>query len=437
MRADEVRAVVVAFVYFFFALSSWFVLRPMRDTVAASSGATQLSWLWAGTLGTMLIANALFSAVVVRFPPRKFIPYAYHAIAVSLVLFYAAFRTAGAVEGSVADVWLGRAFYIWTSVFNLFVTSLFWCFMADAFRSEQAKRLFGFIGVGGTLGSVSGSAATAGLAAWLGSANLLLVSVVLLEIAVLAVLQYPRAAGGGLPASAIAVGRGPAAKEAASIALGGSVWAGFTHTFKSRYLGATALFIALFTFGSSFLYFEQSAIIGATFADRTSRTVVLARIELAVQVLTVLTQMFLTGRLIRWFGLGAVLAVVPLISMLGFGALGAVSGLAAVASFVIIRRAGNFALTNPAMEVLFTVVPREDKYKAKSFIETFVYRLGDQAGAWTFAGLVALGFAYTTIAWVAVPICGVWLLVSVWLARRHAVLAVQPPGLAPTQQTPV
>jgi len=423
VRPDEVRAVVVAFVYFFFALSSWFVLRPMRDTVAASSGATQLSWLWVGTLGTMLVANAVFSAVVVRFPPRKFIPYAYHAVALSLVAFYVAFRMLGAVEGSAADLWIGRAFYVWTSVFNLFVTSLFWCFMADAFQSEQAKRLFGFIGVGGTLGSISGSAVTAGLAARLGSANLLIVSVVLIEIAVLAVLQFPQTAAMSTGGTGAVLVRGRGAKGDDSAALGGSVFAGFTHVIKSRYLVATAVFIALFTFGSTFLYFEQSAIIGATFADRTSRTVVLARIELAVQVLTVLTQIFFTGRLIRWFGLGVVLAVVPLLSMVGFGLLGGVSSVAAVASFVVLRRAGNFALTNPAMEVLFTVVPREDKYKAKSFIETFVYRIGDQAGAWTFAGLVALGLSYTHIAWFAVPICAVWLGVSVWLARQQALLA--------------
>jgi len=427
VRPDEVRAVIVAFAYFFFALSGWFVLRPMRDTVAASSGATQLSWLWVGTLGTMLAANAVFSAVVVRFPPRKFIPYAYHAIVASLLLFYVAFRTIGAVEGSVADVWMGRAFYIWTSVFNLFVTSLFWCFMADAFRSEQAKRLFGFIGVGGTLGSVAGSAATAALAARLGSANLLLVSCVLIEIAVLAVLRFPKYEPlAGQQSPRVVTGRRARGEgDGEAVALGGSIWAGFTHTVKSPYLVATALFIVLFTFGSSFLYFEQSAIIGATFADRTSRTVVLARIELAVQVLTVVTQMFLTGRLIRWFGLATVLALVPLLSMLGFAALGAATGLAAVATFVIVRRAGNFALTNPAMEVLFTVVPREDKYKAKSFIETFVYRVGDQAGAWTFAGLVALGIGYATIAWLAVPISAVWLGISIWVARRQAVLAAQ------------
>ena len=430
VRAGEVGAVVVAFIYFFFALSSWFVLRPMRDTVAASSGATQLSWLWVGTLGTMIAANAAFSAVIVRISPRRIVPFAYHCIAASLVLFYFVFRTLGAVEGSVTDIWVGRAFYIWTSVFNLFVASLFWSFMADAFRSDQAKRLFGFIGVGGTLGSITGSAATAELAERLGSANLLLVSCVLLELAVLAVMRFPGGERVGSNAGAPAVNpphdgerAPPPAPEDRGAVLGGSIWAGFTHTVKSPYLAGTALFIALFTFGSSFLYFEQSAIIGAEFADRTSRTVALARIEVAVQVLTVIVQVFLTGRLIRWFGLATALAFLPVLSMVGFGALGVTSGFTAVAGFVILRRAGNFALTNPAMEVLFTVVPREDKYKAKSFIETFVYRFGDQLGAWTFAGLVVVGLSLTTIAWVAVPISAVWCFVGVWLARRQAELA--------------
>ncbi len=427
VRADEVRAVVVSFVYFYFALGSWFVLRPMRDTVAASSGASQLSWLWVGTLTTMLVANAAFSALAVRVAPRKIVPYAYHGIVISLLGFYGAFQTFGAVEGSTADIWLGRAFYIWTSVFNLFVASLFWSFMADGFRSDQAKRLFGFIGVGGTLGSITGSAATAELASWLGPANLLLVSCVLLEVAVLAAMRFPHDSQGvGAPPGAESAGRPPVAKvndAARGTALGGSVWAGFTHTVKSKYLLGVAMFLMLFTFGSSFLYFEQSAIVGQTFPDRTSRTVALAQIELAVQVLTVLVQVFFTGRIIRWFGLGAALAFLPVVSMVGFGALGFTSSFAAIAAFVIARRAGNFALTNPAMEVLFTVVPREDKYKAKSFIETFVYRFGDQAGAWTFAGLAAVGVSLTTTAWIAVPISLVWLAVAVWLARRHSELA--------------
>ena len=422
MRDDELTALVSAFLYFFFALASWFVLRPMRDTVAAAIGSVALSVLWIGTLGTMLVANAIFSAVVVRFPPRKFIPYAYHAITVSLVLFYFAFRKFGAVEGSNSDLMMEKAFYVWTSVFNLFVTSLFWCFMADTFRSEQAKRLFGFIGVGGTLGSIAGSAATASLAKVLGSANLLLVSCVLLQIAVLVVMRFPRT-----DATAGAAGPSEATK-----ALGGSVWDGLTHIVKSPYLTGVAAFLALFTIGSSFLYFEQSAIVGAVYADRASRTEVLAQIELAVQVATVLAQVFLTGRLIRWFGLGAALAFLPVVSMIGFGAIAAAPTFAAVAAFVVLRRAGNFAFTNPAMEILFTVVPREDKYKAKAFIETFVYRGGDQLGAWAFAGLTTLGLGLTAIAWIAVPMSAVWMALAVWLARRQAAMAAVSERTAPT-----
>jgi AAA family ATP:ADP antiporter len=411
-RPEEIRATLLSFVFFFFALSSWFVLRPMRDTVAASIGSTALSVLWIGTLVTMIVANAIFSAVVVKLPPRKIIPYAYHAIVVSLILFYFAFLRFGAVEGSASDLLLGKAFYIWTSVFNLFVTSLFWSFMADTWRSDQAKRLFGFIGVGGTLGSIVGSGATAALARSLGSANLLLVSCLLLEIAVLVVMRIPRDARAGGPAES---GEAPA--------LGGSPWSGFTNVAKSPYLRSIAVFLALFTVGSTFLYFQQSAIVGEVFPDRTSRTVVLAEIEFAVQVSTVVAQIFLTGRIIRTFGLVSALAFLPVVSMIGFGALASVPTFAAVAAFVVVRRAGNFAFTNPSMEALFTVVPREDKYKAKNFIETFVYRAGDQLGGWVFAGLVAAGVALPTIAWIAVPLSGIWLLVSVWLAKRHEALA--------------
>jgi AAA family ATP:ADP antiporter len=413
VKPHEVGAVLMSFVFFFFALSSWFVLRPMRDTVAASIGSTALSTLWIGTLTTMLLANALFSAVVVKLPPRKIIPYAYHAIVATLIVFYFAFLRFGAVEGSASDLLLGKAFYIWTSVFNLFVTSLFWCFMADAFRSDQAKRLFGFIGVGGTLGSIAGSYATASLARSLGSANLLLVSCVLLEVAVLTVMRFPRMAGG-------TEGTAPASE---STALGGSPWAGFRNVMQDRYLLAIAVFLALFTVGSTFVYFQQSEIVRLAFADRTSRTEVLAKIEVAVQVSTVLAQIFLTGRIIKWFGLVAALAFLPVVSMIGFAGLATVPTFTAVALFVIVRRAGNFAFTNPSMEALFTVVAREDKYKAKNFIETFVYRIGDQAGAWIFAGLVAIGIGHPTIAWIAVPISGIWLILAVWLARRHEALA--------------
>jgi len=418
VEPHEVRAMLASALFFFCALASWFVLRPMRDAVAAGTTPAQLSLLFVGTLVVTLTANPLFWSLVVKFPPRKFIPYAYQLIVASLLVFYVIFRSGGGHDNSATDIWTGRAFFVWTSMFNLFVTSLFWCFMADVFKSEQAKRLFGFIGVGGTLGSVVGSAVTASFTKSIGELNLLLVSCVLLELAVVVVTRFPVAAG----ADSTAAERARLADDQGR-PVGGNLWAGFSNTVKSPYLLGIAMYLVLFTIGSTFLYFEQSAIVGAAYADRASRTVVLARVELAVQVLTITAQIFFTGRIIRWFGLVAALAFLPIVSMLGFGALASIPVFTALAAFVVLRRAGNFALTNPGMEVLFTVVPREDKYKAKSFIETFVYRGGDQLGAWSYAGLTAIGLSLVGISWVAVPLSAAWLGLGVWLARRQAALA--------------
>ena len=406
---------LMAFAYFFFVLSGWFILRPIREAAGVAAGTAQLPWLFAGTLAAMLICNPLFSSLVVRYPVRRFIAITYHFFIANLLGFYVAMRVVSPLEGSTGDVWVGRAFFIWTSVFNLFVVSVFWCFMADYFRSEQAKRLFGFVAVGGTLGSIAGSGATAVLASHIGTANLLLVSAVLLELAVVAVLRFPARDSTG------ADGAGAAPPQ--QLPIGGSVWAGVTHVVRSPYLLGISGFLILLTMGSTVLYFEQADIVRRAFADRASRTTVLAQVEFAVQTLTLVTQVFLTGRIIRWVGLATALAYLPLLSMLGFAALGLVPVFAAVALFVVLRRAGNFALTNPAMEILFTVVPREDKYKAKSFIETFVYRGGDQIGAYSFAGLSALGLGLTGIAFAAVPMAAVMLALGLWLGRRQGALA--------------
>ncbi|HVT40044.1 MAG TPA: MFS transporter [Gemmatimonadaceae bacterium] len=415
VRVEEVRAMLMAFAYFFFVLSGWFVLRPIREAAGVAAGTAQLPWLFAGTLAAMLICNPLFSSLVVRYPVRRFIAITYHFFIANLLGFYVAMRIVAPTEGSAGDVWVGRAFFIWTSVFNLFVVSVFWCFMADYFRSEQAKRLFGFVAVGGTLGSIAGSGATAVLASHIGTPNLILVSAALLELAVVAVLQFP--------ARGIAGAGAAGAPPPQQLPIGGSIWAGVTHVVRSPYLLGIAGFLVLLTMGSTVLYFEQADIVRRSFADRAARTTVLAQIEFAVQTLTLVTQVFFTGRIIRWLGLAAALAYLPVLSMLGFAALGVLPVFAAVALFVVLRRAGNFALTNPAMEILFTVVPREDKYKAKSFIETFVYRGGDQAGAWSFAGLSALGLGLTGIAFAAVPMAAVMLALAVWLGRRQGTLA--------------
>jgi ATP:ADP antiporter, AAA family len=425
VRPDETRAMLMAFAYFFFVLSGYFILRPIRDEVAAASGVSQLPWLFAGTLTAMLVCNPFFSALVVRFPVRKFIPYTYHFFVSNLLVFYLVMRIFAPAEGSVGDVWTGRVFFVWTSVFNLFVVSVFWCFMADVFRSGQGKRLFGFIGVGGTLGAIVGSGLTALMASRLGTRNLLLVSAALLELAVLMVVLFPVAARG----DGTAVGT----EQLDQRPIGGSVWAGFRRVVTSPYLAGIAVFLILYTVGNTFLYAEQTDIVGRFFVGRNAQTEVLAKIDFFAQALTVVIEMFLTGRVIRWIGLTATLAVLPVLTMVGFGALGAVPVFATLAAFIVLRRASNFSLTNPAMEVLYTVVPREDKYKAKAFIETFVYRGGDQVAVWTYAGLSALGLGLAGIAFSAVPLAAVWLMLGIWLGRRQATMA----GEAPATPVPV
>jgi AAA family ATP:ADP antiporter len=417
VRADEMSAMLTSAVFFFFLLSSYFVLRPIRDAVAAGSGVNKLPWLFAGTLAATLLCNPLFSTLVVRYPVRRVIPISYHFFAANMLVFYGVLRFVASAEGSAVDVWTGRAFFVWLTVFALFNTSIFWCLMADVFRSDQAKRLFGFIGVGGTLGSIVGSAATATLAPRLGAVNLMLVSAALVELAVLTIVRFPlRGFGGGGV-------RGGAGRDRGADVIGGGVWAGFSQVVKSPYLLAICAFLIFYVIGSTFLYFEQTDIVGRFYADRAARTEVLAKVEFAAQFLTVLTQIFFTGRIIRWLGLALSLALLPVLSIAGFGLLGLAPVFGVLSVFIVIRRAANFALTNPSMEVLFTVVPREEKYKAKNIIETFVYRGGDQVGAWIYAGLAALGLSLAGISFVAVPLSAVWFGIGIWLGRKQAVLA--------------
>jgi AAA family ATP:ADP antiporter len=415
VKPEEVRPMFVSFAFFFFLLSSYFVLRPIRDAVAAASGVTKLPWLFAGTLAGTLICNPLFSAVVVRFPVRKIIPISYHFFAASFLTFYVVLRFVSTGEGSSVDIWMGRVFFVWITVFALFNTSIFWCLMADAWNSAQAKRLFGFIGVGGTIGSLLGSAATAVLASTIGAVNILLVSVVLIELAIFTVVTFPLESSRSGD-RATRDGRGDQV-------IGGSVWAGFTEIMKSPYLLGICLFQLFYVFGSTVLYFAQSDLVGHLYATRSAQTAILARLEFFAQALTVVTQLFFTGRIIRWLGLALTLALLPAVSVLGFGAIGAMAAFQTVAVFTVIRRATNFAIMNPAMEVLFTVVPREDKFKAKNLIETFVYRGGDQLSAWGYAGLALLGLSLGGIAWVTVPLSALWLGLGIWLGRRQAVMA--------------
>ncbi len=409
-RPDELRAVWLAFAYFFLLLTSYSILRPIRDEMGVAGGVENLPWLFSLTLVSMLIANALFSTLVTRYSRRRFIPFAYRFFIANLIIYFLLLRGLSPEQ----QVWVGRTFFSWVSVFNLFILSVFWAFMADIFSTEQGKRLFGFISVGGTLGAIAGASITALLAKALGPVNLLLVSAALLEIGAQIVRFFP--------ASFKTEPESESQQERAESPIGGSVWSGLTHSLRSPYLLGICGYMLLYTITATFLYFQQAEVASKYFSDRASRTAFFAQIDVWVNVLTVLVQIFLTSRLLKWLGVGVTLATLPAISIVGFTTLGLVPTIAILVVFQVLRRAGNFALSRPAREVLFTSIPREDKYKAKSFIDTFVYRAGDQVGAWSYAALGWFGLTMTGISFVAVPLAVIWCFLSVWLGRKQVAL---------------
>ena len=442
VREEEVAALVWSCTYFFFVLSSYYLLRPMRETMGVAGGVENLPWLFTGTLVGMVLVHPLFAAAVARWPRRRFVPLTYRFFAVNLLIFFAAFRL-----WPDASLWIGRGFFVWISVYNLFVVSVFWSFMTDSYDEGQGKRLFGFIGLGGTFGAIVGSSVPAFLAERIGPLNLLLIAGLCLEAAVYAVRRLSRASatfGGEPEAPPVEAGRDGAegelpdpparasrrsgaragadadtAGELDEEVIGGGFLDGVTHAVSSPYLLGIAAYMFLFTLSSTILYFQQAEIVGAAFTDNASRTAVFGRIDFAVNVLTILTQAFLTGRILRWLGVGVTLALLPAVSVIGFGWLGAAPVLVVVVVFQVLRRAGEYAVAKPTREVLYTVLPRTDKYKAKNFIDTFVYRLGDQVSAWSYRGLMALGFSLSAIAFVVVPVAGLWLVVALALGRAQ------------------
>jgi AAA family ATP:ADP antiporter len=401
VRPLERRALGWSLLYVFAVLSAYYVLRPIRDEMGVQGGVENLPWLFTGTLLGMLALNPLFAALVRRLPRRRFIAWSYRFFSLNLALFAVAFF----LSSETQSVWLGRAFFIWLSVFNLFVVSVFWALMVDVFDSEQGKRLFGFLAAGATLGAIAGSTITASLVREVGATNLFFASILLLETAVFAVGR-------------LSFKEQQQRQEDAPI--GGSLLAGISHTLRSSYLLNICLFLLLFTVTSTFLYFQQATIARDYFADRASRTAFFANVDLLVNVLTLAVQLFLTARVLRTLGVALTLGILPLFSLLGFAALAAAPVIAVLVAFQVLRRATNFALARPTREILFTVLPREDKYKAKSFIDTVVYRAGDQVGSWSYLLLSALGLGIAGVALAAVPLSALWLANSLWLGRRQA-----------------
>ena len=288
--------------------------------------------------------------------------------------------------------------------------------MSTCFNSEQGKRLFGFIAAGATIGAIFGASVTASLARYVPASVLLIGATCLLEIAVFSVR--------GLSRLSAALRARP--HEAANKPIGGNVLAGITHPFKSLYLANVSLFILLFAITSTFLYFQQAAVVRDNFHDRGAQTAFFASIDLAVNAITLIVQLFFTGRIVGWLGVGLTLAILPALTLLGFGTLTLVPAVSTLVVFQVLRRSSDYAIARPTREVLYTVVGREDRYKAKSFIDTVVYRAGDQVGAWSFALIGMLGFGPPAIAATAMVLAALWLVNGWWLGHRQDIFAKHP-----------
>jgi AAA family ATP:ADP antiporter len=397
----ERRAALWSFAYFFFVLAAYYVLRPLRDQMAIAGGTRALPWLFTATFATLLLAQPLYGVLVARLPRARFIAVVYQFFVVNLVLFWLLLTLA------IEPVWVARVFFVWVSVFNLFAVAVFWSFMADLFDSAQGKRLFGFIGAGGTAGALLGPAITIALALPLGPANLLLVAIVFLELALVCVWRLERSAGAP---------RGPRRDERA---IGGSAFAALPELLRSPYLLGIAAWVGLLSFAATIVYFAQAQLVAAAVPGAAEQTRIFASIDLVVGVLTLATQVFATGRFIDRFGTAVAAGALPAVYIVGFAALALSPTLAVVLVLQVMQRWANFALANPARQVFFTVVGREEKYKAKNLIDVVVYRGADALSSWLFDSLQALGLKLAAIALCALPVAAGWLYLSARLGRAH------------------
>ena len=388
-------------------LCGYYVLRPLRDEMGVQGGVENLPWLFSATFAVMLGAASLFGWAAARLPRRRLVPWTYLFFVANVLVFYALFA-AGAAPPTVA-----RAFFIWVSVFNLFVVSLFWSLMVDLFRPQQAERLFGFVSAGGSCGALAGPTLTALLAVPLGTANLLLLSCCFLGLVLVCVYALIRRAGVDAAASAAR----PSAEPGDSI--GGTTWSGIAEIPRSPYLLGIVAYVLLYTVLFGFAYLELARMVSATYSESAQRTALFAQMDLAVNVITLLGQLLVVAKFVEKLGVGAALALLPALGLAGFVAIGLAPLLAVLIAFQILRRAADYAIARPAREMLFTVLTREAKYKSKNFIDTVVFRGGDAASGWVYAALKGLGLGLAGLAAAVIPGAILWLLLGLWLGRQH------------------
>ena len=412
LERHEYVAVAWSFAYFFCVLSSYYILRPVREAMAVESGPDTIPYLFIGTFVAMLVATPIFGWVASRFPRRVFLPWVYLFFVTNIVIFWLVFSQA--IDAEREYVWLGRAFFVWLSVFNLFVVSVFWSFMADIYTREQGRRLFGVIAAGGSVGALLGGSATSALVVRIGFENLLPISATLLLLAILCISQLRKWV-------ALEHEDEIAATVASRKPLGGSALGGITHLFSSKYFIGIAVSSVIASLLGTALYMFAAELVATAIPDSNQQTQFFSNMNVATNALSIVGQLFLVKHVVSRFGIGASLTLLPIVSVFGFAILAFDPVLGVVAVLTVARRALGFGFTKPTTDMLYSVVTPEEKYKTKNFIDTAVYRGGDVIGTWSVKLMSSLGIA--GIAVVMLPFAIIWAIVSLWLGRNYRLRA--------------
>ncbi len=410
VKREELPALLWSFLYFFCVLAAYYILRPVRDEMGVLLGAHKLPWLFSVVFLTMLAVIPLFGWVAGHFPIRRLLPTVYGFFVMNLLAFFVALQSGFEVET------IGPVFFVWLSVFNLFVVSVFWSFMADVFPTDAARRLFGCISAGGSLGAMTGPFITATAVKGVGVQGLLLVSGMFLLLAVgciMALLKWYHIHHG------INLGATHLSSSKSSGEAPPSLWIGAVRIFRSPYLRGIALYLMCYSVLSTFLYAQQTILIPEVVPNSEDRIQLFASVDLGINVLAFTLQFFAIGWLLTRFGVVVMLVVMPIVSFIGFGVFGLATVLPVLIGFGVLRRAGEFSLTKPTRETLFTVLPREEKYQAKNVIDTVVHRGADATGTGIASLLHTWGMGLSQMAFAAMPIAALWIGTGLWLGRRH------------------
>jgi AAA family ATP:ADP antiporter len=409
IERDELVAVAWSFVYFFCIMSAYFMLRSVRETMAIVSGVQNIPWLFTGTFVLMMMATPVFGWVTSRYPRRIFLPWVYYFFVANILILFASFSYAQ--ENNLSLLWISRAFFVWLSVFNLFVVSVFWSFMADIYTKQQSRRLFGVISAGGSAGALVGPLVTSVLVIPIGFKNLLPISAMLLLLGVYCIYRLRRWVGhhehAGETIDSVDSER----------AIGGTAWAGMKLVVEQRYFSAIAMALLCANFLGGAMYMYLAQMVSVTFDGADRQTQVFAFMDAAINALSFVGQLLIVKHAVKKLGIGWTLSLLPILSIVGFALLAFNPTFVIIALFQVLRRSLGFGFSKPANDMLYSVVSPEAKYKAKNFIETTIYRGWDVVSTWTVRSIGSFGLS--GVALFCVPVAFIWMLIVRWIGREY------------------